>query len=72
LGKMFSGIVVGRLRDWLLNHEVLPTFQAGFVRDKRTSDNLFIIKTIVNNIWGKRRPNILVLCGLQKSPRFNW
>jgi hypothetical protein len=39
--EMFSGIVAGRLRDWLVNHEVVPTFQAGFVGGKRTSDNVF-------------------------------
>jgi hypothetical protein len=50
LGKIFSGILAGRLRDWLVNHEVLSTFQAGFVRGKRTLDNVSIIKTIVDNI----------------------
>jgi hypothetical protein len=45
---MFSGILAGRLRDWLVNHEVPSTFQAGFVKGKRTLDNVFIIKTIVD------------------------
>jgi hypothetical protein len=31
-----------------MNHEVLSTFQAGFVRGKRTLDNVSIIKTIVD------------------------
>jgi hypothetical protein len=48
LGKMFTGILAGRLRDWLVNHEVPSTFQAGFVRGKRMFDNVFIIKTIVD------------------------
>jgi hypothetical protein len=39
LGKMFSGILAGRVRDWLVNHEVLSNFQAGFIRGKRTLDN---------------------------------
>jgi hypothetical protein len=26
LGKIFSGILAGRLRDWIVNHKVLPTF----------------------------------------------
>jgi hypothetical protein len=34
LGKIFSGILAGRLRDWLSNHEVLSEFQAGFVKGK--------------------------------------
>jgi hypothetical protein len=33
-----------------VNHEVLSTFQAGFVRGKRTLDNVFIIKQLWTNI----------------------
>jgi hypothetical protein len=35
LGKIFSGILAGRLRDWLSNHKVLSEFQTGFVKGKR-------------------------------------
>jgi hypothetical protein len=55
---MFSGIQAGRVRDWLVNHEVLSTFQAGFVRGKRTLDNGFIIKTIVDKYLRERRGRI--------------
>jgi hypothetical protein len=34
LGNIFSGILAGRLRDWLSNHEVLSEFQARFVKGK--------------------------------------
>jgi hypothetical protein len=54
-GKMFSGILTGKLRDWLMNREVLSTIQAGFVRGKRTLDNVFIIKTIVDKYLRERR-----------------
>jgi hypothetical protein len=71
-GKMFSGILAGRVRDWLVNHEVLSTFQAGFVRGKRALDNVFIIKTIVDKyLRKKKRPNVLELCGLRENLRFN-
>jgi hypothetical protein len=33
LGKMFSGILAGRVRDWLVNHEVLSTFQGSGVKE---------------------------------------
>jgi hypothetical protein len=48
LGKIFSGILVGRLRHCLVTHEVLYIFQVGFIRDKQMLDNISVIKTIVN------------------------
>jgi hypothetical protein len=33
-GKIFSGIFAGRLRDWLINHTRLSSFQAGFIKGK--------------------------------------
>jgi hypothetical protein len=55
LEKLFSGILAGRIRDWLADHEVLSIFQAEFVRGKRKLDNVFIIKTIVDKyLRGKR------------------
>jgi hypothetical protein len=72
LGKMFSGILADRVREWLVNHEVLSAFQTGFVKGKRTLDNVFIIKTIVDkHLREKKGPNILVLCRLRESLRFN-
>jgi hypothetical protein len=41
LGKIFSRILAGRLRDWLLNNEVLSVFRTEFMKGKRTSDNVF-------------------------------
>jgi hypothetical protein len=55
---MFSGILAGRVRDWLVNHEVLSTFHAGFVRGKRTLDNVFIIKAIVVKYLREKRGRI--------------
>jgi phage antirepressor YoqD-like protein len=48
LCKIYSGIPAGRLRDWLINNKILSRFQAGFVKDKRTTDNIFPIKTTVD------------------------
>jgi hypothetical protein len=41
-----------------VNREVLSTFQAGFVRDKRMLDNVFIIKTIVDKYLRAKRGRI--------------
>jgi hypothetical protein len=43
LGERFSMILAGRLRDWLLNYEVLSVFQIRFMIGRRTSDNVFLL-----------------------------
>jgi hypothetical protein len=48
LCKMYSSILAGRLRNWLVNNKILSRFQAGFVKGKRSTDNIFVIKTTVN------------------------
>jgi hypothetical protein len=58
LRKMFLGILAGRLRNWLVNNEVLSTFQAGFVRGKRILANVFIIKTTVDKYLREKRSQI--------------
>jgi hypothetical protein len=55
LGKIFSGILAGRLRDWIVNYKVLSIFQAGFVRGKRTLGNVSIMKTIVDKYLREKR-----------------
>jgi hypothetical protein len=55
LGKIFSGILAGRLTDWLSNNEVFSAFQAGFMKGKRTSDNAFIIRTTVDKYLQVKR-----------------
>jgi hypothetical protein len=44
-GKILSGILAGRLRDWLIYHKPLSVFQAGIIKAKWTTGNIFIIKT---------------------------
>jgi hypothetical protein len=38
----------GRLRGWLINNKILSRFQTGFGKDKKTTDNIFVIKTTVD------------------------
>jgi hypothetical protein len=48
LCKIYSGILAGSLRDWLINNKTLSRFHMGFVKVKRTTDNIFVIKTKVD------------------------
>jgi hypothetical protein len=58
IGKIYSGILDGRLRDWLINNKILSRFQAGFVKDKRTTDNILVIKTTVDRYLRVKRGHI--------------
>jgi hypothetical protein len=46
-GKIFSGILAGRRRDWLVYHKGLSVFQAGFIKGKWTTANVFVIKPAI-------------------------
>jgi hypothetical protein len=41
--------------DWLRNHEALQEFQTGFVTGKRTTDNIFTIKTRIDKYLRVKR-----------------
>jgi hypothetical protein len=68
LCKIYSSILAGRLRDWLINNKILSRFQAGFVKDKRTTDNIFVIKTTVDRYLKVKRGHIYwCLVDLEKA-----
>jgi hypothetical protein len=46
--RMFSGILAGGLRDWLIYHKALSVSQMGFIKDKQTTHNVFVIKTTID------------------------
>jgi hypothetical protein len=58
LCKIYSGNLAGRLRDWLINYKILSTFQVEFVKDKRTTGNIFVIKTTVDRYLRVKRGRI--------------
>jgi hypothetical protein len=58
LGKIYSGMLAGRLRDWLVNNRILSKFQSGFVINKRTMDNIFVIKSTVDKYLKVKRGRI--------------
>jgi hypothetical protein len=58
LGKIYSGMLAGGLRDWLINNRILSKFHAGFVINKRTTDNIFVIKSIIDKYLKVKRGRI--------------
>jgi hypothetical protein len=68
LCKIYSGILAGRLRDWLVNNKILSRYQAGFVKDKRATDNIFVIKTAADRYLRVKRGRIYwCLVDLEKA-----
>ena len=48
LGKLFSGLLQTRLSNYLENNSLLSPFQSGFRKQRRTTDNIFVLKTLIN------------------------
>ena len=48
LGKLFNRIHYNRLTKFLDKHHVINDSQMGFTKKARTSDHMFILKTIIN------------------------
>jgi hypothetical protein len=56
------------LRDWLINNKILLRFQAGFVKDKRATEYIFVIKTTVDRYLRVKRGHIYwCLVDLEKA-----
>jgi hypothetical protein len=51
-------MLAGRFRYWLINNIILSKFQAGFVINKRTMHNIFVIKTTINKYLKVKRGHI--------------
>jgi hypothetical protein len=67
LGKIYSSVLAGRLRDWLINNRILSKFQAGFAIKKRTTDSIFVIKTTIDKNLNVKGAYLLVYGGPRKS-----
>lgn len=61
LGKLYATVLEGRLDQWVEKEGLRADFQAGFRKDYRTMDNVFILKTLIakakalNSIPKKKR-----------------
>jgi hypothetical protein len=58
LGKIYSGMMAGRIRYWLVNNRILSKFRAEFVINKRTADNIFVIKSTIEKYLKVKRRRI--------------
>lgn len=48
LSKIYGGVLANRLRNWAEKHDILSIYQNGFRRGRRTTDNIMIVKTVID------------------------
>jgi hypothetical protein len=53
--RIYSGILAGRLRDWLIYHKALLLFQARFIKGKGTTGNVFVFNTTIKKYFRFKR-----------------
>ena len=55
LGKLFTKILANRLTCWLISNNILAEQQIGFRPGCRTSDHVFVLKSIIDHMKKKRK-----------------
>jgi hypothetical protein len=48
LSKVYTGVLVRRLNEWMEKRGVISECQMGFRKGRRTVDNIFILRTIID------------------------
>ena len=60
LGKLFTSLLQNRLALFLEEHDLLSPNQGGFSAGYRTSDHIFILKTLINKYVYNNNKNLVV------------
>jgi len=67
LAKVFVMILESRISQWAETNDLHAKGQAGFRKDFRTTDNLFILRTLTEQTRFQKKKTIQLFCGLQKN-----
>ena len=67
LGKLFSSVLSNRLVKYLDHNKLIAQEQIGFRKQKRTSDHIFVIKSLVEEAKSKRKPIYGCFVDLRKA-----
>jgi hypothetical protein len=63
IGKLFNRVLNERLVKFLEKHKIISDCQVGFTKQARTSDHMFITKTIIDKYCiAKNKKGICLLC----------
>jgi len=67
LAKLFVMILDKRLSEWAEQHGLCAKGQVGFHKDYRTTDQLFILRTLIEQSKAKKEATLLLLYGLKEG-----
>jgi hypothetical protein len=56
LAKLFTMILDKRLSEWVEQHGLRAKGQVGFCKDYRTTNQLFILRTLIEQSKAKKKP----------------
>ena len=69
LGKVFTIIMKNRLASFLESNNLLSKFQIGFCSGKRTTDHIFVLKTLLDVAKSRKKP--LYMCFIDLKSAFD-
>jgi hypothetical protein len=69
LAKLFTMILDKRLSEWVEQHGLRAEGQTRFCKDYRTTDQLFILRTLIEQIKAQKKP--LYCCFLDFNKAFD-
>jgi hypothetical protein len=52
--KIYIGVLAKRLNEWIENRDTISECQMGFRKGRRTTDNIFIITTIIDKYLARK------------------
>jgi hypothetical protein len=67
LAKVFAMILESCINQWAETNDLRAKGHAGFRKDFRTIDNLFILRTLIEQARFQKKTIIHLFCGLQKN-----
>ena len=65
--KLFALLINNRLQKFLVEHDIISKFQIGFVKGKRTSDHIFVLKCLIEEAKAKKQPIFGCFVDLKKA-----
>ncbi|MCG8429717.1 MAG: reverse transcriptase family protein [Candidatus Omnitrophica bacterium] len=71
LSKLFCGILHRRLSDFVQRNKVVPNNQIGFKANSRTSDHIFVLKSIIDKYLNKLPRKYLFCCFIDFKSAFD-
>ena len=70
LGKLFAKILNIRLENFLSKRNIICKEQIGFCKKKRTSDHMFVLKTLIEK-YTQMGPKLLFSCFVDFKKAFD-